>query len=858
VVTTNGTPRISLETGSSDVAVNYSSGTGTNTLTFNYEVATGHVNSDLDYLSTSALALNSGTIKDIAGNDATLTLASPGESGSLGDNKALVVDGSPPTVSSVSATTSDGTFAVGSAIAITVTFNETVTVSGTPQLTLETGRVDAVVNYSSGSGATLTFNYTVVADNANTDLDYNSTSALALNSGTIRDAVGNNAILTLVTPGDAGSLAANKALNVAGAVLPTISSSSLAADNSTIAVTMSEAVYNTNGGSGALEASDFSLSSSGFSLNFDGSNDYVNVGNVGNYSSALTVMSWIKKGSQSGWDDIISGGNGDILFAVFQNKLVLGGQAANPFNHDTYSTTSLNDNTWHHVAATYDANGGTNNLKIYVDGTLENQATKTGTFTAGDLRIGSNSSNTENFNGLIYEVVIWNDALSAAEITALYNSGSGLSPSSNSGNYTSSGNLKGYWNFNEGTGTTLTDQSANGNSGTISGASWSASTPFTYNSILSSTTPTSISASGNVYTLGIGLSGTPNGSETLIVSPVDDGIYDYSGNEASTSQSNNTASVNDKLPATIASVSLAADNSTIAVTMSEAVYNTNGGSGALTASDFALSISGGTADITNNGTPTSFSASGNVYTLGIGRSTLADGSETLTVLPADNGIYDASGNESSNTTQSNNTATLNDKAPPTVTSVSATTADGAYNTGDVIAVTVTFSENVTVSGTPQLTLETGATDAVVNFTSVSDATLTFNYTIASGHLNSDLDYTSTTALALNSGTIRDAATNNATLTLPTPGASGSLAVNKALVSDGVLPIISSVALAANNATIAVTMSEAVYNTTSSDGSLEAEDFALSISGGQATMSSATPSSISENGNVYTLGLSLNR
>ena len=42
---------------------------------------------------TSALALNSGTIKDAAGNAATLTLASPGASGSLGANKALVIDG---------------------------------------------------------------------------------------------------------------------------------------------------------------------------------------------------------------------------------------------------------------------------------------------------------------------------------------------------------------------------------------------------------------------------------------------------------------------------------------------------------------------------------------------------------------------------------------------------------------------------------------------------------------------------------------------------------------------------------------------------------------------------------------------
>ena len=100
---------------------------------------------------------------------------------------------------------------------------------------------------------------------------------------------------------------------------------------------------------------------------------------------------------------------------------------------------------------------------------------------------------------------------------------------------------------------------------------------------LSSATPTSISASGNVYTLGIGLSGTPNGSETLTVNPVDNGIYDAAGNEASTSQSNNTASLNDKLASTITGVSLASNNSTIAVTMSEAVYNTNGGSGSLEA-----------------------------------------------------------------------------------------------------------------------------------------------------------------------------------------------------------------------------------------------------------------------------------
>ena len=193
-VTVSGTPQLTLETGSSDAVVNYTSGSGGTTLTFNYTVASGHASSDLDYKATSSLAFNSGTINDAAGNAATLTLASPGASGSLGANKALVIDGVVPTVTNVTSTTSDGTLKVGDVAAITVTFSEAVTVSGTPQLTLETGSSDAVVNYTSGSGGTtLTFNYTVASGHTSSDLDYKATSSLALNSGTINDANGNAA-----------------------------------------------------------------------------------------------------------------------------------------------------------------------------------------------------------------------------------------------------------------------------------------------------------------------------------------------------------------------------------------------------------------------------------------------------------------------------------------------------------------------------------------------------------------------------------------------------------------------------------------------------------------------------------------
>ena len=249
---------------------------------------------------------------------------------------------------------------------------------------------------------------------------------------------------------------------------------------------------------------------------------------------------------------------------------------------------------------------------------------------------------------------------------------------------------------------------------------------------LSSSTPTSISASGNVYTLGIGLSGTPNGRETLTVTPVENAIYDAIGNVAATSQSNNTAALNDKTAPTIAGMSLASDNTTIAVIFSELVYNTNGGSGALEASDFAFSISGGVATL-SSATPTGISISDNIITLSIGLSSNPNGSETLTVVPIENAIYDAVGNVAS-TTQSNNSVSLNDQGSPTITGVS---------------------------------------------------------------------------------------------------------------------------LASDNGTIAVTMSESVYNTNGSSGALEASDFAFSISGGVAGLSATTPTSISISGNVYTLGISLN-
>jgi len=127
---------------------------------------------------------------------------------------------------------------------------------------------------------------------------------------------------------------------------------------------------------------------------------------------------------------------------------------------------------------------------------------------------------------------------------------------------------------------------------------------------------------------------------------------------------------------------------------------------------------------------------------------------------------DLAGNTSAATS---NFAVTGDTTAPTVSSVAITSATGIQNNllnaGDVISVTATFSENVPVTGTPQLTLVVGGTNRTATYTSGSGSTpLVFQYTIQAGETDSDGISIGANTLALNSGTIKDAAGNDATIT----------------------------------------------------------------------------------------------
>ena len=123
-----------------------------------------------------------------------------------------------------------------------------------------------------------------------------------------------------------------------------------------------------------------------------------------------------------------------------------------------------------------------------------------------------------------------------------------------------------------------------------------------------------------------------------------------------------------------------------------------------------------------------------------------------------------------------------------IVETSALNEDGYYKIGDEISVTLTFTRNVLVTGTPQLALETGDIDGIANYASGNETvTLTFNYIVKEGDTSPDLEYMSTTALSLNGGSIKNLFDKDAELLLPEPGATNSLSANKDIVVDGIIP-----------------------------------------------------------------------
>lgn len=189
ITNSGGAPRISLPFDSGAKTATYFSGTGTADIVFRYTVV--NADSDLNGIAnpTTIAVPTPAYIRDTVLNSATSYAITTNLTG-------VIVDASAPTISSRTVPT-NGTYQDGDVLQFTTTFNEAVTVSGTPriQVTAQTGTLS--FDYVSGSGTNvLTFEYTVTANDFDFDGLPTNINTVSLNGGTIQDASLNNATLT--------------------------------------------------------------------------------------------------------------------------------------------------------------------------------------------------------------------------------------------------------------------------------------------------------------------------------------------------------------------------------------------------------------------------------------------------------------------------------------------------------------------------------------------------------------------------------------------------------------------------------------------------------------------------------------
>ena len=204
-------------------------------------------------------------------------------------------------------------------------------------------------------------------------------------------------------------------------------------------------------------------------LDFDGTNDFVEVSSYTGVTgtNSRTVELWVKTsntGMLTMWGANYPGQKFGIRVNNNSGYGPPGVIKAEVNSGYKTGSTDLRDGEWHHVAVTF-FNDGTPNIAdsiIYVDGELEiisaSVAWNVNTASSGSVAIGyDNFGNNEYFNGKMDEVRIWNVVRTQAEIQANMNKSLTGSESGLVANY----------KMNDGSGTSLADNSSNSNTGTL-------------------------------------------------------------------------------------------------------------------------------------------------------------------------------------------------------------------------------------------------------------------------------------------------------------------------------------------------------------------------------------------------------
>ncbi len=195
-----------------------------------------------------------------------------------------------------------------------------------------------------------------------------------------------------------------------------------------------------------------SLGKIGQALNFDNSDDYVQIAQSASLNDLgpMTISAWIKPNSigEGSLGKIVLKGDTGIAandWQLFLNSGVSAGpcnstptnvfmfqvqnSAGLPYATKCSANSSITYGDWQHIVLTWDGTGGTNGAKLYKNGTelsyLSSNGTEGGSRTSetGTLYIGNRGAADRTFDGSIDDVRIYNRVLSADEVYQLYNQG---------------------------------------------------------------------------------------------------------------------------------------------------------------------------------------------------------------------------------------------------------------------------------------------------------------------------------------------------------------------------------------------------------------------------------------------------
>ncbi len=152
------------------------------------------------------------------------------------------------------------------------------------------------------------------------------------------------------------------------------------------------------------------------SVDFDGTNDYMDAGNVLNLSTNFTISAWVKKSANN--RTIVSKRNAGLTEGYDLSINSAGRAEMTWFNGSTRTLTSsvaIPNNKWHHVAVIY--NGTT--AIMYIDGVADTTLIAPGVpANSQSFLIGAANGAAPNrfFDGTIDEVRVWSTALTVNQL----------------------------------------------------------------------------------------------------------------------------------------------------------------------------------------------------------------------------------------------------------------------------------------------------------------------------------------------------------------------------------------------------------------------------------------------------------